>query len=138
MVRNPWSAYADTKKRAVPLSLQHYLLGWTINQQLALYAQQKHPYRMHIVRIEDVMANPKQALGAICDKLGLEMSDSLSTPTWNGTALREIYPWAPLERPPRRPIDAPRKNCRLKSARKFAAEPGRIWKNLTMPGSSNP
>ena len=96
VVRNPWSAYADTKKRAVPLSLQHYLLGWTINQQHALYAQQKHPDRMHIVRIEDVMANPKQALGAICDRLGLEISDSLGTPTWNGTALREIYPWGTI------------------------------------------
>ncbi len=32
VVRNPWSAYADTKKRPVPLSLRHYFLGWTINQ----------------------------------------------------------------------------------------------------------
>jgi len=27
VVRNPWSAYADTKKRPVPLSLQDYMLG---------------------------------------------------------------------------------------------------------------
>ena len=35
-MRNPWSAYADTKKRPVPLSLAHYLLGWTLNQYYAL------------------------------------------------------------------------------------------------------
>ena len=29
IVRNPWSAYADTKKRPVPMSLSNYLLGWT-------------------------------------------------------------------------------------------------------------
>ena len=34
VVRNPWSAYADAKKRAVPLSLEHYILGWTISQYL--------------------------------------------------------------------------------------------------------
>ncbi|MGH9337141.1 MAG: sulfotransferase, partial [Vicinamibacteria bacterium] len=32
VVRNPWSAYADTKKRPVPLPLASYLLGWTLNQ----------------------------------------------------------------------------------------------------------
>src|SRR5262245_49810481 len=28
VVRNPWSAYADTKKRPVPLSMRDYFLGW--------------------------------------------------------------------------------------------------------------
>ena len=36
VVRNPWSAYADTKKRPVPLSLADYMLGWTLNQYHAL------------------------------------------------------------------------------------------------------
>src|SRR4029453_17156554 len=31
-VPNPWSAYADTKKRPVPLSLDAYMLAWTLNQ----------------------------------------------------------------------------------------------------------
>ena len=35
VVRNPWSAYADTKKRAVPLALPHYLAGWCTNQMAA-------------------------------------------------------------------------------------------------------
>ena len=36
VVRNPWSAYADTKKRPVPLSLAAYMLGWMLNQHCAL------------------------------------------------------------------------------------------------------
>jgi hypothetical protein len=98
VVRNPWSAYADTKKRPVPLSLQNYILGWTINQYHALLFQRQYPDRMDIVRIEDVMAGPQKTLGAICDKLGLETADSLSTPTWNGAKLEEIYPWGTIRK----------------------------------------
>ena len=36
VVRNPWSAYAETKRRPVPLSLQHYMQAWTLNQFHAL------------------------------------------------------------------------------------------------------
>src|SRR6185295_13188271 len=84
VVRNPWSAYADTKKRAVPLSAQHYLTGWALNQYHAQLFQKQFPDRLHIVRAEDVMADPGQALGAVCAKLGLEPAESLKRPSWNG------------------------------------------------------
>lgn len=96
VVRNPWSAYADTKKRPVPLPLARYMLGWTMNQYYALYFKEKFPDRMHIVRAEDVMADSHQTLGDICQKLGLEATDSLRRPTWNGTPLEEVYPWGTL------------------------------------------
>src|SRR5688572_24054614 len=62
VVRNPWSAYADTKKRPVPMSLPDYMLGWTMNQYFALLFKEKYPDRMHIVRTEDVMADPYNTL----------------------------------------------------------------------------
>ena len=98
VVRNPWSAFADTLKRPVPLSLQHYMLGWTMNQFYALYFKERFPERMHIVRVEDVMADPYKTLGALCSKLGLEPADSLRVPTWNGNALEEVYPWGTLRK----------------------------------------
>ncbi len=98
VVRNPWSAYADTKKRPVPLSLKHYMLGWTLNQYYALQYRELYPGRFHIVRAEDVMGSPKKTLGALCEKLGLEVSDSLSTPTWNGKELEEVYPWGTIRK----------------------------------------
>src|ERR1043166_6666760 len=64
VVRNPWSAYADTRKRPVPLALADYLLGWTLNQYHALLYRDRFPERMHLVRAEDVMANPRGTLGA--------------------------------------------------------------------------
>ena len=63
VVRNPWSAYADTQKRPVPLSLANYMLGWTLNQYYALLFQQQFPQRLHIVRTEDVLADPRARWG---------------------------------------------------------------------------
>ncbi len=98
VVRNPWSAYADTKKRPVPLSLAHYMLGWTMNQYFALLFKEKYPERLHIVRAEDVMGDSVKTLGAVCEKLGLESADSLKTPSWNGVALEELYPWGTIRK----------------------------------------
>jgi hypothetical protein len=98
VVRNPWSAYADTKKRAVPLSLEQYLLGWTLNQYYALLLRETFPDRLHIVRTEDVVADPSHTLGAVCDKLGLERAASLRQPTWNGSVLDEVYPWGTIRK----------------------------------------
>jgi len=98
IVRNPWSAYADTKKRPVPLSLAHYMLAWNLNQYCALYFKEKFPGRMHIVRTEDVMADSHKTLGNLCQKIGLEPSESLRKPTWNGAELQEVYPWGTLRK----------------------------------------
>lgn len=96
VVRNPWSAYADTKKRAVPLSLEHYMLAWNLNQFFALQLRDRHPERFHVLRTEDVMANPRATLGELCEKLGLESAASLESPSWNGEPLEEVYPWGTI------------------------------------------
>ena len=98
VVRNPWSAYADTKKRPVPLSLHSYMVGWTLNQYHGLLFKERFRGRVHVVRIEDVMASPMTALEPICNALGLQASASLAGPTWNGTPLPEIYPWGTIRR----------------------------------------
>ena len=99
VVRNPWSAYADTKKRPVPLGLEDYLLGWTLTQRYALLVQQKHPERMHILRFEDLVADPTRALRPLCKALGIDVADTLSRPTWNGRPLGEIKPWGTIREP---------------------------------------
>ncbi len=99
VVRNPWSAYADTCKRPVPLSLANYMLGWTLNQYYALLLKNLHPGRVHVVRIEDVMDDPHRTLGAVCNALGLEQADSLKRVSWNGTALEQVYPWGTIRTP---------------------------------------
>jgi hypothetical protein len=99
VVRNPWSAYADTKKRPVPMGLADYMLGWTLNQQFALLFREQYPERFHLVRTEDVMADPHATLGAVVRALGLESNDSMRTPSWNGNPLGEVYPWGTIRTP---------------------------------------
>jgi hypothetical protein len=98
VVRNPWSAYADTKKRPVPLPLHQYMLGWTINQYYALIFKERFPDRFHLVRTEDVMNDSLKTLGDVCLQLGLERADTLKTPTWNSTELEEVYPWGTIRK----------------------------------------
>ncbi|MGK7925061.1 MAG: sulfotransferase [Spirulina sp.] len=98
VVRNPWSAYADTKKRPVPHSLADYMLGWMLNQYYALLYREKYRDRVHIVRAEDVMNDPYNTLGEVCEKLGLTRSDSLKVPSWNGEPLEEVYPWGTIRK----------------------------------------
>jgi hypothetical protein len=99
VVRNPWSAFADTSKRPVPMSLENYLLGWTLNQYYALLYKEQFPDRVHIVRIEDAMRDPRRTLGAVCEKLGLETAASLEKASWNGTEMKEVYPWGTIRTP---------------------------------------
>ena len=96
VVRNPWSAYADTKKRPVPLSLATYLLGWSVNQYYALLYESLYRGRLHVLRLEDVLENPRKVLGELCGRLGLEGADSLAAPSFNGNALERVYPWGTI------------------------------------------
>ena len=98
VVRNPWSAYADHKKRPVPLSLDRYLLEWSVNQHVALQFRARFPGRFHVVRLEDILSNPVKALGAVCRAVGVETAKTLATPTWNGRRLKEVYPWGTIRR----------------------------------------
>jgi hypothetical protein len=98
VVRNPWAAYADTKKRPKPMSLASYMTAWVTVQYHALLSREQNPTQVHIVRAEDVMADSAQVLGGVCRDLGLQAADSLKTMSWNGSALPEAYPWGTIRR----------------------------------------
>ena len=98
VVRNPWSAYADTKKRPVPMSLADYMLGWCVNQRQAQLYARRNPGRVHILRTEDIMENPEKVLGSLLERFGLGAHEALRTPSWNGTPLTEVYPWGTLRK----------------------------------------
>lgn len=99
VVRNPWSAYADTKKRPVPLPLADYMLCWALNQYYATLNAARFPDRFHLVRVEDVMADPTGTLAAVLAELGLRASPSLGAPSWNGAELAQVYPWGTIRTP---------------------------------------
>lgn len=96
VVRNPWSAYADTKKRPVPHSMRDYMTGWILNQEYALRIQKRFPDRLHILRTEDTLQDPFRVLGGLCEKIGISPESTLKTTTWNGQKLEEVYPWGTI------------------------------------------
>src|SRR5579863_1077020 len=96
VVRNPWSAYADTKKRPLPLPLADYMLCWSLNQYYATLFAARYPGRFHTVRAEDVMADPAATLAPVLEALALSPAESLAAPSWNSGSLTEVYPWGTI------------------------------------------
>ncbi len=98
-IRNPWSAYADTKKRAVPLSLHHYISGWVLCQYYMSIYKAKYPKNCFILRYEDIIADRKKAFADIFKAAGISYSKTLEYPSWNGEKLTEVYPWGTIRTP---------------------------------------
>lgn len=99
VVRNPWSGYADTRRRPFPLSVERYAWTWAMMQHHALVFAGIFPGRFHIVRFEDIVADPRAAMGGLMRKLGLEWSDALLAPSWNGRGMDQVYPWGTIRVP---------------------------------------
>ena len=99
VVRNPYSGYADTKKRPFPLSLPRYVWTWNLCQHMALTYAERYPANFHVVRFEDLIANPKAAMTRLCARLGIAYSDTCLYPSWNGARLQEVYPWGTIRVP---------------------------------------
>jgi len=99
VVRNPWSGYADTIKRPYPLSLQRYTWTWAMLQHHSLVFAKRFPGRYHILRFEDLVADPKKTMGELAKKLGIGTSDALLYPSWNGKKMEQVYPWGTVRIP---------------------------------------
>jgi hypothetical protein len=99
VVRNPYSGYADTKKRPFPISLERYTWTWNLCQHLALTYAERYPRNFHILRFEDLAASRETALTRLCGRLGIEYSDTCLHPSWNASQLEEVYPWGTIRVP---------------------------------------
>lgn len=102
VMRNPFSCYAETRKRPVPLSLDHYINAWVNNQYYAKFLSKKYPDNFFFIKYEDLIENPKKVLGGVLEKIGISTNDSLSQPSWNGEPLKEVYPWGTVRIPSRK------------------------------------
>lgn len=99
VVRNPYSGYSDTKKRPFPISLERYAWTWNLCQHMALTFEERYPNHFHIVRFEDLIANPRVTMSRLLKQLGLGWSDACLYPSWNGQKLEEVYPWGTIRIP---------------------------------------
>jgi hypothetical protein len=94
VVRNPYSGYADTKKRPFPITLNRYAWLW-----MAVTFNEKFPKQFHIIRFEDIVEDPKKAFGGLCKKIGIRYSPTCEYPSWNGVKLESVYPWGTIRTP---------------------------------------
>ncbi len=93
IVRNPFSAYADTKKRPVPYSARRYGQTWSIVQYYALTFAKKFPDNFHLVRFEDMVGNTTEFFTSLTKKLGIPYEPILEYPSWCGKKLENTVPW---------------------------------------------
>ena len=120
VIRNPFSAYAETKKRPVALSLDHYITGWITCQYYATLFAKKYPGNCILLRYEDIINNPVDVLGKALQKIDLHPNQSLANPSWNGEELKEVYPWGTIR--------VPSEEVNLNTARELSAsEIGEIY-----------
>lgn len=100
VIRNPFSGYADHKKRAVPLSLERYCDIWNVCAVVGATNEITHRFRYHQVLYESLI-DPRQNLKTyICllYDLGLQTVPQMPEPSFNRAPLLEgrAYPWGTI------------------------------------------
>ena len=66
---------------------------------LALTYAERYPKNFHIVRFEDIVAEPKATMTKLCKDLGVGFSETCLYPSWNGQKLEQVYPWGTIRVP---------------------------------------
>ena len=125
VVRNPYSAFADTSKRPFPLSLYRYSMTWSVMQLYAATFASRFPDRLHILRFEDLVADPRGSMEKLAKKLGIAFSDTMLYASWGGARLKEVYPWGTIRTP------TPEAN--MATLRELTAEQRAEIKSITLP-----
>lgn len=94
IVRNPFSAYRDTKRRPFPQPLSKYLITWNIyHSTVEMYAKM-YPDNVRIFRYEDLVADKSKFMHEAADFIGVEFQESMLYPSWNGVEIKDaIAPW---------------------------------------------
>ncbi|MGG1553518.1 sulfotransferase family protein [Paenibacillus ferrarius] len=94
IVRNPFSAYRDTKRRPFPLPLNRYLITWNIyHSTVEMYAEM-YPNNVKIFRYEDLVADKTKFMQSVSEFIGVEFNEAMLYPSWNGKEIKDmIAPW---------------------------------------------
>lgn len=94
IIRNPFSAYRDTKRRPFPQPLSKYLITWNIyHSTVEMYAKM-FPDNVRIFRYEDLVADKNHFMHEMADFIGIAFNETMLYPSWNGVEIKDmIAPW---------------------------------------------
>lgn len=99
IVRNPFSAYRDTKRRPFPQPINRYLITWNIYHSTADMFARMYPDNVKVFRYEDLVNDKKSFMTGMAAFLGVPFESSMLYPSWNGKELTEnIAPWGTVLR----------------------------------------
>lgn len=94
MVRNPLSAYRDTKRRPFPQPLSKYLITWNVYHSTVEMWAQLYPQNVRIFRYEDLVADKTAFMRELASFVGIGFAPTMLYPSWNGSELTgDIAPW---------------------------------------------
>ena len=99
IVRNPFSAYFDTKRRPFPQSLIRYLITWNIYHSTADMYANIFSKNFRIFRYEDLVSEKEYCMKDISDFLEVNFNECMLYPSWNGVEIKgDIAPWGTVLR----------------------------------------
>jgi hypothetical protein len=94
IVRNPFSAYRDTKRRPFPQPLTKYLITWNIYHSTVEMFSKIYPDNVRIFRYEDLVGDKETFMRSMAAFAGVEFEPSMLYPSWNGAEIKDqIAPW---------------------------------------------
>jgi hypothetical protein len=94
IVRNPFSAYRDTKRRPFPQPLTKYLITWNIYHSTVEMFAKMYPRNVRICRYEDLVSDKRRFMTQACSFLGVTFADQLLYPSWNAVEIKDsLAPW---------------------------------------------
>jgi len=94
IIRNPFSAYRDTKRRPFPQSLSKYLITWNIYHSTVEMFAKMFSNNVKIMRYEDLVDNKEEFMQEVSEFIGINFSKSMLYPSWNNVELKDtIAPW---------------------------------------------
>jgi hypothetical protein len=94
IVRNPFSAYRDTKRRPFPQPLTKYLITWNIYHSTVEMFAKMFPENVEIFRYEDLVADKRAFMEAVAAFIGVNFEPAMLYPSWNGVEIKDnIAPW---------------------------------------------
>jgi hypothetical protein len=99
IVRNPFSAYRDTKRRPFPQPLGRYLITWNIYHSTAAMYQGLYPDNVRVFRYEDLVADKADFMQKLGSFIGVGFEPSMLYPSWNAKEIKDtIAPWGTVLR----------------------------------------
>ena len=93
VMRQPVSGFADMRRRAPDVVLEHYCRKWSVVNALGFAFAQKYPHRVTTVRLDRLITEREAEMRRMASWLGLGWDPVLLTPTWNGRSLARLWPF---------------------------------------------